>query len=586
MSLSFIFGGDTGLSYDQIQTRRKMAEAMGQQNGTPRNVGEGINSFAGSIAGAMMGRRLDKADRANQAKSDELYSNIFGGFDGGGGYSAPNISTSGAPSQYNAMAANGGPTNAAASAMTGGDNASVIRSGLIERGLPEYIADGFVMNFQDESGLDPGINEISPTVPGSRGGFGLAQWTGPRRRQLEAFAQSRGAPPSDINTQLDFLVSELGGSESRAAQSILSTKNSGQAATAIVNDFLRPAEENRARRVARYGGGQTSKSARESGPQSGGGNIAQIAQALGDPYIQRDPGKVAILQAMMQREMAASQPMSQLEQIQLQQAQLNLEQDRNPTPDQTSAMQNYDFLISQGMDPSEAMKSAFGGGGVNVDVSTGQPIPEIGTIPQGYEAYIDPRTGQRAMRQIPGGPEDTSKQQELQAGSARISSDTVSTAARRAREAVAKQDAGPAGTSLIGQLPWTDSAEVMRQVDVLKSQAAVGNLNSMRAQSPTGGALGNVTEKELKLLQDQSGALNPNSPTFLRDLDDYERTLLRTIHGDEAGDRLFQQSRGGAAQTAPVTSIPANPSPNEIDDSTWSQVWENMSPEDRRLFAQ
>ncbi len=47
----------------------------------------------------------------------------------------------------------------------------------------------FVMNFKDESGLDPGINEANPIVPGSRGGYGLYQLTGPRRKAYEAFAQ-------------------------------------------------------------------------------------------------------------------------------------------------------------------------------------------------------------------------------------------------------------------------------------------------------------------------------------------------------------------------------------------------------------
>jgi len=68
-----------------------------------------------------------------------------------------------------------------------------------------------------ESRLDPGINEINPLVKGSRGGYGLLQWTGPRRRQFEAFAQQRGVNPSDWNTQLDFLSYELGTTESRAA---------------------------------------------------------------------------------------------------------------------------------------------------------------------------------------------------------------------------------------------------------------------------------------------------------------------------------------------------------------------------------
>ena len=122
-------------------------------------------------------------------------------------------------------------------------------------------------------------------------------------------------------------------------------------------------------------------------------------------------------------------------------------------------------------------------------------------------------------------------------------SDIVISSANLARKAVGRQDFGAAGTSLIGKLPWTDSAEVMRHTSVLKAQASAGNLQAMRDASKTGGALGNVTEKELKLLEDMSGALNPNSPTFLRDLDMYERTLLRTIHGKDAGDAIFEESR-------------------------------------------
>ena len=59
---------------------------------------------------------------------------------------------------------------------------------LMERGLPQHVAEAFAMNMQDESGFDPGINEINPTVKGSRG-YGLYQLTGPRRRAYETFAR-------------------------------------------------------------------------------------------------------------------------------------------------------------------------------------------------------------------------------------------------------------------------------------------------------------------------------------------------------------------------------------------------------------
>lgn len=130
-------------------------------------------------------------------------------------------------------------------------------AGLIDRGLPPHIAQAFVMNARDESGLNPGINEAEPIVPGSRGGWGLLQWTGPRRRGLESLASERGVDPSDPGLQMDYLLSELEGPESRAWGRIRGTDTAEQAAAAIVNDFLRPAESHRARRERNYLSGAT-----------------------------------------------------------------------------------------------------------------------------------------------------------------------------------------------------------------------------------------------------------------------------------------------------------------------------------------
>ena len=65
-------------------------------------------------------------------------------------------------------------------------------AGLVKRGVPQHVAEGVVMNFQDESGLNTGIQEKAPTS--GRGGFGLAQWTGPRRVALETYAAYQGKP--------------------------------------------------------------------------------------------------------------------------------------------------------------------------------------------------------------------------------------------------------------------------------------------------------------------------------------------------------------------------------------------------------
>jgi hypothetical protein len=132
------------------------------------------------------------------------------------------------------------------------ERAGYITEGLVDRGLPKHVAEAFVLNMRDESGLDPGINERAPLVSGSRGGYGLYQLTGPRRRAYEEFSKRRGRSLDDIDTQLDFLVRELRTSESAAARRILSTDTKSDAAIQIVRSFLRPAESHRRSRERRY----------------------------------------------------------------------------------------------------------------------------------------------------------------------------------------------------------------------------------------------------------------------------------------------------------------------------------------------
>lgn len=124
-----------------------------------------------------------------------------------------------------------------------------IYSGLVQRGLAPHAALGIVSRMKAESRLDPGINEIAPVVPGSRGGYGLNQWTGPRRRQYEAFAAERGVVPSDVDTQLDFTVWELQNTERAAAEALAGTSTPEEAAQVYMEKFLRPGIPHRDMRV-------------------------------------------------------------------------------------------------------------------------------------------------------------------------------------------------------------------------------------------------------------------------------------------------------------------------------------------------
>jgi hypothetical protein len=93
---------------------------------------------------------------------------------------------------------------------------------MADLGLTENQAASIVGNLGGESGLQA-INEAKPTVAGSRGGFGWAQWTGPRRVAFEKFAADRGMDVTNPEANYAFLVHELNGSENGALKALRET---------------------------------------------------------------------------------------------------------------------------------------------------------------------------------------------------------------------------------------------------------------------------------------------------------------------------------------------------------------------------
>ena len=115
----------------------------------------------------------------------------------------------------------------------------------------ETLSKAFLLNFQDESGMIPDRIESEPNVHGTRG-KGYYQLTGDRRDRFESLYGPEGY--TDEN-QVEFLVEELTGSESRAGREILAAAQSGnvgETAAIIVSRFLRPAARHRDERAARY----------------------------------------------------------------------------------------------------------------------------------------------------------------------------------------------------------------------------------------------------------------------------------------------------------------------------------------------
>lgn len=97
----------------------------------------------------------------------------------------------------------------------GTGNGAAIWDNLKGKGLGSSAIAGIMGNMQAESGLDPTIvqgggHSDEVTVDGSTG-YGLCQWTSEGRQQnLKDFAASKGTKSGDLNTQLDFMLKEVG----------------------------------------------------------------------------------------------------------------------------------------------------------------------------------------------------------------------------------------------------------------------------------------------------------------------------------------------------------------------------------------
>jgi len=86
------------------------------------------------------------------------------------------------------------------------------------------------------------LQEMKPTVKGSRGGWGWAQWTGPRRRAFEAYCTRTGKDPSSNEANYAYLFLELKGvegSEAGAVARVVSATGLKDKVEAFEKAFLR-----------------------------------------------------------------------------------------------------------------------------------------------------------------------------------------------------------------------------------------------------------------------------------------------------------------------------------------------------------
>ncbi len=125
--------------------------------------------------------------------------------------------------------------------------------------------------------------------------------------------------------------------------------------------------------------------------------------------------------------------------------------------------------------------------------------------------------------------------------------------ARSLKEQVGNLNTGPG--SMLANIPGTGARNFRAQLDTLKGNIGFGELQAMREASKSGGALGQVSDRELTLLSSVLGSLDAGqSPSALRgQLQQIEDSLTR-----------WQNAQGGGAIKPAASHETSKPTADEL----------------------
>lgn len=241
----------------------------------------------------------------------------------------------------------------------------------------------------------------------------------------------------------------------------------------------------------------------------------------------------------------------------------------------TDTMRGYLFARQQGytgtfMDYQQELRRA---GATN--------IRNEGNIPPGYRVVRDEQGNPVQLEPIPGGPEaqkveEAERKRQAQADQTALYGDVVFGALDDI-ESIRKNSRLPttgAFGSLLAGLRGTPQHDIAQALDTVRANISFDRLNQMRAASPTGGALGSVTERELSLLQNSVAALeqSQSDEQFQKNLRRTRAIYERVVHGKVLSPKereefakqraaileQMQQEQGGA-ETSPAAAAAQAP---------------------------
>lgn len=514
--MSYIFGGSTGETPESIARKREIANAMiaRSMSRAPRDVGEGIASIGNALAYRAMMGRTDQAEARGRDSGNEAFGRVLEAL---GGSASPNTANTAnaAPSPYrNAIAA------------------------IESRGSGDYNAVGPT---HERLGRALGRYQIMEAniAPWSKEAIG-------RSVSADEFMSSPQIQDQIFDHRFGQYVDRFG--EEGAAQAWFG----GEGGVGKVNR-----RDSLGTTIGGYGQKFMSELGRGSQPlatpqpqTSGGGmSIADLAQVASNPWLSR--GQNAVVNALLQQRIGAGAqgPVKGIEVdgrlVNPYDGSVIYEGAPKPGYEMLSQDQAQSLGLGNGAfqrGPNGRI-TKIGGGGVNIN------MPQIGSIPKGYQLITDPETQSQRLEPIPGGPVAEAEENREEAETDRAS--LVATEIDRALNLIDNDGVVPAtgAGAMLSPVPGTDAKALSSLLDTIRANIGFAELNAMRAQSPTGGALGQVTERELAFLQSVAGSLDQaqNEQQLRDNLNRLWNTYQDVIHGKENGPerRKLSFDKGG-----------------------------------------
>lgn len=553
MSLSFAFDTSKGETPETLARKRAVAQALAQGIGSPNNVGEGLSAIGKAIAYRSIMSKADKAEAAGLASGSADLAGLYGG----DAQPAGDVSSTDPIIQAIIQQESGGNPNA------------VSPKGAVG-----------TMQIMPATAADPGfgVRPIAPdklTDPAENVRFGTDYFNAMRKRYGGDMTASLAAYNAGPGVADKFVA---GGGDQSALPA--ETRN-------YVSSVMGQQPPSGVQRVA----------------QALGGEGQQAMRVLNNPW--STDGAKAVAKAMLDRMTQQSDP---LRQTQLEEEKIKLDQLRNPPPAERPWWVRPDGSV----DPAYIAGQKAGATSVNV----GPNGEQFGSPGEGLAWVRNPdgtvKTDERGLPvagAFQGGKAyvsaaDAAAKDAAAKDISNVGANVVVQDVDRALDAIGKNPGMTTGIggALTKGIPATPAYNVGALIETVKANSAFDKLQAMRNASPTGGALGNVSDTEGRLLAAAIGNLEQAQGTdqITDNLRRVKNIYLDTIYGSaEKRAALVQQGVLSADQNKQIDAqyvapsfeqAPGNDAPPPsftIPGATpedLGKIWKFMPPEDRKLF--